>query len=116
MRSASFRCVGPKVLLEDVTRVIDNKSHHAGITVFGRIGDKREAADHLAAENIVQLATGSAGPCLVKDIEIVAMERRSPVSRAIALRGCLCDELAQGDWHLHLGRPANTVRPSFLVR
>ena len=46
-------CVRPKILLEHVTSMTDNESHYAGILVLGRIGDKREAADHLATHNIL---------------------------------------------------------------
>ena len=51
-------CSITEISLVDVTIIVDDEGHDAGIAVFRRISDKAEAADHVAVDNIVYGAAG----------------------------------------------------------
>src|SRR5690242_11994008 len=94
----------------------DHESHHARIPVLRGIGNQPEAADHVATHHIVQCTAWSGRPLLVQNLEIITMERGSPGACAIALRGCLGDELAKGAGLFALrGRPIQAVLFSLLA-
>src|SRR6185295_15112799 len=51
----------PEILLEHGAFVIDEERLHAGVAVFGGIGDEGEAADHAATHDIVDGAAAGIG-------------------------------------------------------
>jgi hypothetical protein len=56
--------------------MIDQEGHDAGIAILRRIGDQREAADHLAFDDIVEGAAGRIRPLPLQDAKIVAVVGR----------------------------------------
>src|SRR5215204_3161436 len=75
-----------QIFFEDVTVLVDQKSHDAGIAVFCGIGDHCEAADHLAAHDILSLAPRCCRALAREDPVIIPVEwrvraYRSPLAR-----------------------------------
>src|SRR4029078_12442104 len=68
-------CSRAEVLFEHVTVVVDDEGHDAGVAVLGRVGDEPETADHAAANDVVDGATGRTRTLLCQDLEIVAVVR-----------------------------------------
>src|SRR5215472_13780362 len=75
--------------------MIDEERHDPGIPVLGRIGNDSEAADHLAAHHVVELAARRSRSLLGQDLEVVPMERRARSAGSVALGGRVGYELAQ---------------------
>jgi hypothetical protein len=72
-----------EILLVDGSVVIDKEGHYAGVAVFSGIGNEREAADHVAAHNVVDGAAGRARPLRGKNLIIIAVKRRTASGLAI---------------------------------
>jgi hypothetical protein len=68
-----FVGVRPEVFLEYGAGVADDKGHHAGVTVLGRIGDERKAADHLAVDDVIGDAAGRMPALFGQDLVVVAV-------------------------------------------
>src|SRR5271163_2389681 len=107
-----IRRVGPKVLFEDLARVIDDEGHHPRVSVFIRIGDEPVSADHLAVDDVVDRPAGRMRSLLGEDLVVVAMVGRV-FAGDVALLRRLREKCAQGTLFLSwLSRP---IEPVFLV-
>ena len=72
-RFSEFRSIRPEIFLEHRTVMIDDEGHHTGIAVLRGISDEREAADHFAAHDVIDCATGRGRPLLGQDLVVVAV-------------------------------------------
>src|SRR5271170_6885258 len=85
-----------QILLINRAGMIDLEGHDAGVAVFGRIGDQREAADHLAVDDVVELAARSARPLFRQDTKIIAVVRlRLAAADLVAFRRRLRGKFTQ---------------------
>src|SRR5262245_26155597 len=78
--------LGSEILLVEDALVIDEERHHAGIAVLRRIGHQREAADQLAARDVIQRSPVSALPLAGQNLVVVAVIGHALVAGAITLR------------------------------
>src|SRR4051794_27969027 len=62
-----------EVLLVDDAIVVDEEGRDAGVAVFGGPGEQREAADHLALDDIAERPAGGIRALLREDAIVVAM-------------------------------------------
>lgn len=53
--------IGTQVLLISLTILIDDKGHHSGVPIAGRIGNQRESSGHLAIDDIASSAARRIG-------------------------------------------------------
>jgi hypothetical protein len=70
------RCRRPQVLLEQHTILVDDERHYSGVTVFGRIGDEGESANHLSIDHVILCAAGCMNALPGQHVEVVAMKSR----------------------------------------
>ena len=75
------------------------------------LGDQREAADHLAVDDVVERAAGRRRALARQDLVVVAVERLAAAD-AITARACVGHGFAKRTWLLALPPSANTGRPS----
>ena len=52
-RRCQVRCVGAEILLIHDAVLVHDERHHAGVAVFGRVGDERNAAPELAVHQVI---------------------------------------------------------------
>jgi hypothetical protein len=83
--------------------VIDQKRQHARVAVFGRIGDEREAADHLVVHHIVDGAAYRGRPLSGQDFVVVAVIQRTAFPSVIALARRRGEQFAERAFFLALG-------------
>src|SRR5262245_66481876 len=76
---------GAEIFLVDPALVVHQERHHAGVPVFGGPGDQGEAADHLAARDIVDGAAGRARSLAGEDLVVIAVIRDPLLAGTIAL-------------------------------
>src|SRR6476620_1709631 len=101
-----------KILFVDVAFVVDDERHDAGIAVFGRIGNGRKAADHVALDDVINGAARRSGALAQQDFVVIAVVRFAG-ARAIAALRCLGDRLTQrARWFVAARRP---IEPVFLA-
>ena len=110
---ASVSVRGPRSFWKTVAVLVDDEGHHAGIAVVGRVGDEAEAADHLAAHDVVIGATGSRRSLARQDLVAVAVIGRPGAGRVALARG-IGHEFA--DRALLLARLARPIEAVLLVR
>ena len=78
--------MGPRSFWIDDAALIDQKCHYSGIAILRRISDKREAASHLAIDQVALGAADGVRALPGQNMEIVAVERlRRVVLAAVSL-------------------------------
>src|SRR5262249_47958975 len=98
------------ILLKHCAVVIDDKSHHAGIAVFGRIGDQCEATNHFAVHDVIGGAAGRRRSLLGQDLVVVAVIRRAAFARAVTLARRVGEQFAEWAFFLTLrGWPIQAI-------
>src|SRR6185437_1553135 len=84
-----------EILLVADAGMIDHEGHNAGIAVFGGIGDQREAADHLALDDVVQGAARRVGSLPLQNSKIIPVIGRRLLSCLVSFGRCLRRQLAK---------------------
>ena len=76
-----------QVLLINDAVIIDDEGHHARIAIRCGVSDEREAADHLAVDDIIHRAAQHFRPLRGQDLVVIAVKRRLLAGEAIARGG-----------------------------
>ena len=74
-----LRRLRPEILLVHDAVVVDHEGRDAGIAVFGRPGDQRETADHLALHDVVVRAAGRIAALAGEELVVVAAGTGAPL-------------------------------------
>src|SRR5262249_25399899 len=105
-----------EILLAHDAVLIDDEGHDAGDVVLGWPGDQREAAGHLAVDDVAPGAAGHGRALRLEDLEEVTVVRRRllPPRRGVgASFGRLCKEFPDGPPFLSVRR--RPVQPVLLA-
>src|SRR5262245_6751952 len=103
--------LGPRteILFVDVTVIVDDEGHDAGVAILGGKGDEAEAANHVAAHDVVHRAAGRVRTLAGQDPEVVAVIRLAGAD-AIATLGRGGDRFAERAVRLAArGRPVQAI-------
>src|SRR5262245_32998028 len=87
-------CARAEIPFVDVAVIVDDEGHDPGVAVFGWIGDEAEAADHVAAYDVINGAARSVRALAGQDLVVIAVIR-FPGADAIAPLGCGSDCLTE---------------------
>src|SRR5437868_12894036 len=93
-RSDTSRPVA-EILFENIAIIVDDERHDAGVAVFGGIGDEPEAADHVAAHDVIPGTAGRIRALACQDLVVIAVVRLSGADAIASLR-CGRDRFAKG--------------------
>src|SRR5262249_46672951 len=89
-----FRGLRAEIFFVHHAVMIDDKGHHAGISIFGRIGHEPKAADHLAIDDVIRRAAAGGGALLGEDFKVIAVVRRAAFADPVTLPGRAADKFA----------------------
>src|SRR5260370_20419765 len=100
-RLGKLCCVGPKVLFENGSGFVDNKSHHTRGAVLHRVSDESESSAHRAIDDVVLCAARRMWSLAREYPKHIPIERHIlPTSLRAAFSACLsCQWL---DWSIEL--------------
>src|SRR3984893_19347270 len=67
--------VRTKVLFENGSRLVDNKSHHTRGAIFDRVGDEGKSNTHLSVDDVLLRSARCMSPLTSEDAEHIPVER-----------------------------------------
>src|SRR4051812_36580300 len=70
-----LRRILSEIFLIDAALLINNKSHHAGYSIFRRPGNEAEAENHIRVNNVIELAARRVTALAFQNFEQVAVKR-----------------------------------------
>src|SRR4029453_6700981 len=117
--AGGLSCLGPQILRIHDAVVIHDEGHDAGVAVLDREGDQREAAEHLALDEVVVSTACSARPLRCQqsvDVAAISLAGGNAFLE-VALAARPCELIAERTRQLVAGgRPVQAVLVAFGAR
>src|SRR5467141_1002535 len=116
-RLGKLCCVGPKVLFENGSGFVDNKSHHTRGAVLHRVSDESESSAHRAIDDVVLGAARRMWSLAREYPKHITIERNMLANLVRwEILACVSDEGV--DWAIELIAgtvPVQTIVPAFVA-